>query len=74
MVNWELRAVTVDQPQSLSNLNILLIKVVGYDFLMIKIPIIGGLIYCLALGELLSEALLPPAGNTMQGEAKLSCV
>ena len=46
-----------DQPRPSSSLNpkIVLIKVVGYDSMMIKIPIIGGLTHCLASRELQIE-------------------
>ena len=44
------------QPQSSLNPKILPTKVVGYDKLIIKIPLIGDLIYFVASGELLSEA------------------
>ena len=42
-VHKVLRAVPSGQPQRSSNPKILLIKVFGYDPLMMKIPIIGGL-------------------------------
>ena len=51
-----------------------LIQVVGYDSLMVKIPIMGRLTYCLPSGELLSEVLPPLAVNTMIGEAKPSYI
>ena len=44
------------QPQSSLNPKILPTKVVGYDKLIIKIPLIGDLTYFVASGELLSEA------------------
>ena len=39
-VHWVLWAALGDHPQSSFNPKILLIKVVGYDLLMIKIPVI----------------------------------
>ena len=52
------------------------LKVVWYDSLMIKIPIIGGLTNCLASGELLSEATVIPhrQRNTGRGEAELRII
>ena len=62
------------QPQSSFNPNIWLVKVVVYDSLLIKVPIIGGSIYYLASGELLSEATATPTANATLGEAKPSYV
>ena len=67
-----LRTAPSGQPQSSSNPKILLIKVVWYDSLMIKIPIIGGLTNYLASGELLSEATAILTTKAMLGEAKPS--
>ena len=52
------------QPQSSLNPKILPTKVVGYDTLIIKIPLIGDSTYFVASGELLSEPTVLPLTPT----------
>ena len=75
-VHGPFRTAPSGQPQSSSNPKILLVKVVWYESLMIKIPIIGGLTNCLASGELLSEATATSRcqRNTGRGKAELRII
>ena len=75
-VHGPFRTAPSGQPQSSSNPKILLVKVVWYESLMIKIPIIGGLTNCLASGELLSEANATPChqSNAGRDEAELRII